>query len=391
MMAVMPYLIIYFSKQVGSLITGVLFLIVMISNVLGSVLGGSWSDKTGRKRIILLAELIIFLGYMGVAFSNSVWGVYPYISFLFFVLIQFSHGMVNPVYQALIIDVSSPLERKAIYTYSYWLRNIGIAIGSMVGAFLFFHYLFYLFLGVAAATLLSFFITLFFIKETYVPDQDYVNEHKGRRFKLLKSYTNMLGHRMFVVFSFASLLIISVEEQLTNYIGVRLANEFPEPIQFVPFLPLEVDGVNLLGILKSENTILVVCLTMILTGLLRKRHDQSVLLVGLVLFFIGYTVISISQSPVVLIVAMLFASIGEIMYIPVSQAMLANMVPDHARSTYMAVYSIAIMIGVSSAGIFMIISSWVPPIVLTGLIALMGVVSIHLFYRLGHNMSREGN
>ncbi|WP_406946285.1 MFS transporter [Halobacillus sp. SY10] len=101
-----------------------------------------------------------------------------------------------------------------------------------------------------------------------------------------------------------------------------------------------------------------------------------------VFFFAGYTIISISQSPFILVVAMFFASIGEIIYIPVSQAMLANMVPDHARSTYMAFYSIAAIIGVSSAGIFMIISSWLSPLVLTILIAIIGGVSMTLFYNL---------
>ncbi|TFB15027.1 MFS transporter [Filobacillus milosensis] len=390
-MSVLPYLIIYFSKQVGSLMTGILFLIVMISNVLGSVLGGYVSDKTGRKKVILLSELIIFVGYIGVALTNSTWGVYPYVTFLFFILIQFSHGLGNPVYQALIIDMSDPAERKFIYTYSYWLRNIGVAIGSMVGALLFFDYLFYLFLGVAVTTLFTFFITCLFIRETYVPVQK-SNSQKGRRsFQMIRSYTNIMSHRIFMIFSMASLLIISVEEQLTNYIGVRLANEIPEPIQVVSFLSFKVDGVNLLGILKSENTILVVCFTMILTRFISKRNDRNVLLIGLFLFFAGFTIISYSQSPSVLVLAMFFASMGEIMYIPVSQAMLSNMVPNDARSTYMAFYSIAAIIGVSTAGVFMIISSWLPPLVLTTLIGIMGVVSITLFYNLIKTQSDQKN
>ncbi|KHF41425.1 MFS transporter [Halalkalibacter okhensis] len=385
-MAVLPYLIIYFSKQVGSLMTGILFLIVMIFNVLGSVLGGYVSDKTGRKKLILISELIIFVGYIGVAFANSNWGVFPYVTFLFFILIQFSHGVGNPVYQALIIDMSTPEERKSIYTFSYWFRNIGIAIGSMIGAFLFFDYLFYLFLGVAVTTLFTFLMTYLFIKETYVPVQQSNNQKGKESFQMLRSYTKIMSHRFFVIFSVASLLFISVEEQLTNYIGVRLANEITDSIPFVSFLPFEVDGVNLLGILKSENTILVVCFTMILTGLINKRNDQHVLVIGLFFFFAGYTIISISQTPMILVLAMFFASIGEIMYIPVSQAMLSNMVPDHARSTYMAFYSVAAIMGVSSAGIFMIMSSWLSPITLTTIIGIMGVVSITLYFNLSKKL-----
>ncbi len=85
-MAVIPYLIIYLSQQVGTLITGILFLFVMLANVIGSLIGGFISDRIGRKKVILSAELIIFLGFIGVAFANSPWYLSPYVTFVFFYL-----------------------------------------------------------------------------------------------------------------------------------------------------------------------------------------------------------------------------------------------------------------------------------------------------------------
>lgn len=381
-MTVLPYLIIYFANLKGSIITGLLFFFVMLANVSGSVVGGYVSDKIGRKKIILLSEFTVFLGFIGAAFSNSPWGVFPYVTFLFFILIQFSTGAATPVYQALIIDISSPNERKTIYTYAYWVRNIGIALGSMIGAFLFFSHLFYLFLGVAIASLCSVLITLFFIKETYVPLSVLKKQEVHSTVHVLRTYTKILSHRFFTVFSIASLLIVSVEEQLTNYIGVRLAKEISDPVPLTPFFPFNVDGVNLLGILKTENTILIVALTFLVSYMIRKWKDKNSLLLGLLLFFVGYTVISISTNPSTLLIAMFIASIGEVMHIPVKQAMLSTIVPDHARSTYMAVYTVAVILGVSTAGIFMIISNWLSPIILTAVIAIMGVVSITLFFQL---------
>lgn len=88
-----------------------------------------------------------------------------------------------------------------------------------------------------------------------------------------------------------------MEEQLTNYIGVRLANTIDEPVPLG--FSFEVDGVNLLGILKAENTILVVCFTMIITKAFQKLYERNVLLIGLLLFVGGYTVISISTMGLV--------------------------------------------------------------------------------------------
>ncbi|WP_047986426.1 MFS transporter [Ornithinibacillus californiensis] len=378
-MTVIPYLIIYFAGQLGNVITGVLFLAVMIANIVGSFIGGYTSDRIGRKKIILISELAIMVGFIGAAITNSPLGSYPYLTFLFFLVIQFSNGAVNPVYQAFIIDISSPEERKVIYTYSYWIRNVAVAIGSMIGAFLFLNYLFFLLLTVAGTSLLSVVLIFIYVQETYTPVIESSKQKTTNNKHVFQSYKRILTHRFFIVFSIASLLVVSIEEQLTNYIGVRLANEIDDPI---PLVSLNVDGVNLLGILKGENTLLVVFFTLVITHVIRKWRENHVLLFGLFIYFFGYTILSINLSPIILIVAMFIATIGEIMYSPIMQTMLANLVPDNARSTYMAVYAIATILGVSSAGIFMIISNWVPPLLLTSIFAVMGLISIVLFYRL---------
>lgn len=56
-MAVIPYLIIYLSHQVGTLVTGILFLFVMLANVIGSLMGGFISDRIGRKKLFSLQNL----------------------------------------------------------------------------------------------------------------------------------------------------------------------------------------------------------------------------------------------------------------------------------------------------------------------------------------------
>ncbi|MEK3974690.1 MFS transporter [Psychrobacillus sp. FSL K6-1267] len=382
-MAVIPYLIIYLSHQVGTLVTGILFLFVMLANVIGSLMGGFISDRIGRKKVILSAELIIFLGFIGVAFANSPWYLSPYVTFVFFLFIQFSSGSSLPVYQALIIDITSPEDRRTVYTYSYWIRNTAIAIGSLIGAFLFFDYPFYLFLGVALCTLISVFITFLFIQETYTPNIEANNEKTNSSVKsIIHSYRIIFSQRAFTIFSIASLFIISVEEQLTNYIGVRLTKEINNPVPFFINLSWEIDGANLLGLLKAENTLLVVFLTVIIGRVMQKFKDRSILLIGLLFFFVGYVVISFNTTPYILILAMLLASIGEIMYMPIKQTLLANLVPNESRSTYLAFYEISSIIGISTAGIFMIISSWLPAIVLTLMMGIMGIISITIFYNL---------
>lgn len=387
-MAILPYIIIYFAGEVGKAVTGILFLCVMLASVLGSLLGGVVSDRVGRRKVILLAELFVFIGYIGAAAVNTTVGAYPYITFLFFIIIQFSTGVVNPAYQALIIDVSSPEERKMIYTYAYWVRNLGVAIGSMIGAFFFFSHLVLLLLSAALVSLLSILMTKVFIKETYQPNVQ--RQKRGQTIQMYKDYLEILRHKFFILFILASVLIVAVEEQLTNYIGIRLTEQLPNPVPIITAIPMELDGMNLLGFLKTENTLLVVTLTFVVITVIKKWKERVTFLVGLLLFFTGYTVLSFTTIPMLLIFAMFLASIGEMMYIPMQQALLANTVPDHARSTYMSLYGVSIFLGVSAAGVVVIVSEWLPSLVITGVIAFMGGLSFILFARLVSIEKKQG-
>lgn len=364
-MTVTPYIILYFSTQLGTLVTGFMFIGVIIASMLGSIIGGFAADKLGRRKVILLAELVIFIGFICAAMANSVYFTLPYVTFILFVIIHFFSGTAEPAYQALILDVSSPENRRSIYTYSYWLRNLAISIGALIGAVLFFEYKFYLFLSVALCTFISLSITLIYIKDSYQPNynnRESNDDEKKRKSTILKSFFNALlhviKHKTFTAFVIASSLVISVEEQLTNYIAVRLAKQMNHPQEILSFIPFTVDGVTLLGILKTENTILVVILTLLITQLLKKWNDRITLLSGLLLYFIGYVIISYSTQPFILIMAMFLASLGEIIHIPAKQAILANLIPDDARGTYMAVYSLFSFIGISTAGIFLIVSGY---------------------------------
>lgn len=394
-MSVTPYLIIFFSKQVGTVLTGFMFLGVMAASIAGSFAGGYVADRIGRKKVIVACEAVVSLGFIGVAFVNSPWLTLPYVFFILFLFNNLCMGAAGPAYQALIIDVSHPENRRAIYTVSYWLNNLAVAIGGLAGAFLFAEHHFALFLGVATSMAISLLITVTCIKETYVPKKlatPAANKQKQRTTAFLAdvmgAYRAVLKHRIFMLFTVANLLIIAVEEQLTNVIGLRLVREIPEPQQLFSFLTVQVDGMNLLGLLKTENTLLVVCLTVFVSYVMKRFKDRTALLTGVLLFFGGYIWISYSNSPAVLLIAMFIATLGEVMHIPVKQALLANMVPDHARSTYMAIHSLFHIVGVSSAGVFILASTWVPSLVMTGIFAWMGLVCLILFHRITTNVGQ---
>lgn len=390
-MAVTPYLVIYFENRLGTITTGLMFLGVIFSTMVGSIIGGYYSDRLGRKSIILLSEAFISIGYLVVAMANSPWANYPYITFILLLIIYFFSGMVNPAYQALIIDVSTPNNRKEIYTFSYWLNNLGIAIGGIIGAFLFKEYLFILLLGASLINLFSFLITLFFITETYIPNtiaktiKPTVQMSKSSLNKSIKpivqNFIKVLRNKKFAALAIANILILSLELQLTNYIEIRLDNLiFDKPL--IPKLNFTVDGIEMIGILRTENTILVVVLSIFISLMLKKFKDKHLLISGLLLYTIGYAVISYSSIPWILLIAMFFATIGELIHIPIKQTFVANIVPDDERSSYMAVYGLTSLFASIIAGVFIIIGVFMEPLLVTSIFLFMGLISIIIFERL---------
>lgn len=376
-MTVLPYIIIYFSKTVGTFITGFMFIFVLTASMIGSLTGGYAADHIGRKKVIVLSETIVSIGFACVALVNSPLFTMPYVTFFLFMVIYFFSGAAEPAYQALVIDVSSPDNRRSIYTYSYWLRNLAISIGGIIGAFLFFNHHFILYIGIALCLFISLVITISCIKETYTPIPPENIPKKRNTF--LKGYSQVLKHKSFTAFIVANLLLISMEEQLTNYMAIRLTNNIQEPQAFLFF---KADGINLVGILKSENTLLIVLFTIVISYFVKKYNDRFVILLGVSLYFLGYIMISLNDVPLLLIVAMFIATLGEMIYLPAKQTLLADLVPDHARSTYMAAYSLFSFIGISTAGIFILISTWLPPAVMSSIFGCMGLLCLLIYLRL---------
>lgn len=376
-MTVLPYIIIYFSKTVGTFITGFMFIFVLTASMFGSLTGGYVADHVGRKKVIVLSETIVSIGFACVALVNSPLFTMPYVTFFLFMVIYFFSGAAEPAYQALLIDVSSPDNRRSIYTYSYWLRNLAISIGGIIGAFLFFNHHFILYIGIALCLFISLVITISCIKETYTPIPPENIPKKRNTF--LKGYSQVLKHKSFTAFIVANLLLISMEEQLTNYMAIRLTNNIQEPQAFLFF---KADGINLVGILKSENTLLIVLFTIVISYFVKKYNDRFVILLGVSLYFLGYIMISLNDVPLLLIAAMFIATLGEMIYLPAKQTLLADLVPDHARSTYMAAYSLFSFIGISTAGIFILISTWLPAAVMSSIFGCMGLLCLLIYLRL---------
>ncbi|MGL4819670.1 MAG: MFS transporter, partial [Bacilli bacterium] len=278
---------------------------------------------------------------------------------------------------AMFVDVSTPETRKTIYSISYWTLNLAFGIGSIIGAVLYSNYFFHVLLSACVLSLSFFFIYWFLLEET--KPQKTVKAERFTFKILATSYRTVAKNPLFIRFFVFSTALMVLEFQLSNFIAVRLEHEFTPQTLLHTF---EITGIHIYGLLRTENTLLVVILALVVRRITNRMADHLQLLVGICLFTFGFAVVAVTNDLYVLLLATFVFTLGEMLYVPIKQAVLAVIVDEHARSQYMTVYHLHFRLALCLAALMLSVSSFISSIgmavgyVLIGLVALLLVRSI---------------
>lgn len=372
-----PFMAIYFDRSYGKTFTGLLFVSSILASIVAGTISGYWADKVGRKKILVSTEIVFFACYLVTALANSPWFTSPGLTAVTFVLISICFGVYGPVDDAMLLDVTTSKNRQFMYQIFYWGHNLTMALGTAVGAFLFEHFRFQLFSFATLAVVVSVVSTIFFIVDTYDPKKA-AEEHKRNQTKksgFFHSYIGVFKDWIFMGFVLAGTLLMTLEFQLSQYIGIRLANDVvPQKVWF-----LHVDGVKMLGFLQTENTIVVVILAAFVAKLVNRFPERWSLYTGCFLFTVGYSFITANSSPLLLFAAMLIATVGEVMRVPVQQSFIGDIVPVHSRSSYMSINGMSFQVSRVLASLGVLLGSILSPTQMGISAFVMGLAGILLF------------
>ncbi|HEY0165691.1 MAG TPA: MFS transporter [Jatrophihabitans sp.] len=383
------FIAIYLAERLGAAITGALVLLLAVLAIAAMLVGGHLSDTWGRRPVLIVGELaaFAFFGLMALAHVAG-WGALAvYVSYG---LVKFSTSMAMPANDSMIVDVTTTENRKFVYTVNYWAVNLALAIGAMLGGFLYRSH-FGLLLVIAAAGMAgSLLATVLLISETRprpAAGAPAAPSRPNGLSQMIDGYRLVFVDRVFARLLLAATLGMTLELQMNNYVGIRLAGDMPTQSLFGFD---NIDGPRMLGLLKAENTILVIVLALFSQVLLRRVSDRPRLYVGITMYTAGFAVLAVTNSAWVLLLACLVLTLGELLNVPIKQSILAELVPEQGRTRYMAAYNLNIRLAQSLAAVTIslgaIVSSWG----IAALYVLMGVVII-VQYRavLGHLQARQ--
>lgn len=331
---IFPFMAIYYSGIVGEARAGLLIMIQIIVQFIAGLYGGHFADILGRKKMMVLGESMKTIAFLGMLLVNSPVVSSVEITFLMMLLISISSGFINPAAEAMLIDVSTKETRAYMYSISYWTVNLSAMIGIMIGGWFFKNHFFSLLTGLFLMAVLTLLMTIFLIQETYIKSGR--EQITNGITSVFNTYKQVLKDIPYLLFTLGGVAILALEFQRDKFIGVRLDNEIVSEIVQVFNFTISYDGVKLLSLLCVENTLLIVLFTGLATKFIKNKPGELLMYTGFILFGTGFAVLAFSNNELILILAVVILTMGELLYVPTRQTKLADIVDNSKRGAYMA-------------------------------------------------------
>jgi len=141
-------------------------------------------------------------------------------------------------------------------------------------------------------------------------------------------YRVVLADRLYLVYLLVSMLMLIAYQQMYNTLSVYLRDSHGIPERGY-------------GALLSIDALLVVLLQFWMTRRVRNRSPMVMMAAGALLYMVGLAMFGFVSTYWLFVVAILLLTFGEMIVMPVSQALATRFAPEDMRGRYMAFFSLA--------------------------------------------------
>lgn len=374
-----PFFTLYITRKfdVGMTEAGILLAIFSVTGMAGSMVGGALADKIGRKIMIMSG---LFLS----AFSSLVMGFISELSIFFIasLFVGLLSNIAGPAQQAMIADLLPEEKRAEGFGVFRVIHNLAWVVGPSIGGLLAVRSYLLLFVSDAVFSTITALVILRFIQETK-PDRSDEKDTPGF-WETMGGYRKVVKNTFFMAFLGMVVLMVFVYQQLYSTLSVYLRDVHQ----------IFESGY---GILMSLNAFLVVLLQFWVTRTIRNRDPFLMMALGTAFYLIGFTSFGFIHGYILFMGAAVAITFGEMITIPVQQALVSRIAPEDMRGRYMAVsgfsYAIPSTIGPWAAGLVM--DNYNPNYVwyicgVVSLLAIGGFLGLHWFNGKKTNFSKKG-
>jgi MFS family permease len=317
---VIPFLALYLTKKIGvsPAESGMALLIYGLAAFLAAPLTGKLSDKVGSLRVMKFA----LFG------SGIIFFLYSFITDYYWILVaSFILAAVNesfrPANLSMITEIITPPQRRMAFALNRLAINAGMSIGPVIGGFLTlinFHYLFYAnaFASIAAGI---YFTSIYWSSLSKGEKQE-----TSETTDIISTVAfSILSDKSFVFFLLA---IIPANLVFFQHLGAL-------PLYIVNDLGYTTAAFGLFG---AINTILIILVEVPLNNWMANTSYRKSLMIGALLAGIGFGGFAIASTTILLAIAIIVFTFGEMIYFPTTAAFTSEIAPSGRRGEYMGYY-----------------------------------------------------
>lgn len=312
---VFPLLTLIMTSKLGytSDRAGLILTLLALVQAPAMLIGGKLSDHFGRKKLIIIFEILGASTFMVCGFVPTS-DITIYLIMLASILYAFAH----PAMDAMSVDLTNSGNRKAAFSLLYMGFNLGFAVGPIIGGLLFENLLPLVFIGDALTTLLSLWLIIRFIPET-MPHKDAVQmseleqQQKGSVFRVL------MQRKILLVFALIMMVFQFTYQQWSFALPQQMDVLFAE-------------GARQYGLIAGYNGILVIILTPIVTSVVANWKALRGTFAGGLMYAVAFGMLILFKDLPWFYVSVFFLTFGEVIIVIDAQAFIANFSPSSHRA-----------------------------------------------------------
>ncbi|RAG81365.1 MFS transporter [Streptacidiphilus pinicola] len=327
---VVTFLTLYLTTQRGfsPAVAGLVVSAFGLGGVFGAIGGGVLADRIGRRPTLLAAQALAALTTVLLGYTTQ-----PALIALVAGLLGLTSNAARPAISAIMADLVPARDRVRAFSLNYWAINIGFAVSASVAGVLSAHGYLLLFYGDAISTLLCAFVVFLRIPETRPERQPAVTEEQAAAEEPVGLGT------VFRDGPFISLVGLTFLIAMTIGLG-----QVAVPV----VMGRQGYSATDYGLVVALNGLLIVLAQIPATRLVRRRGRTAVQVVSSLLFGFGMALCAFTPGTGagaggmgVYMLSVVVWTVGEIIWTPVNQALVAELSPVHGRGRYQGAYSLA--------------------------------------------------
>jgi len=359
----LPYLVVYLANnfqlsvsQIGLLIGGALIIASLLS-----LYGGHLVDTVRTHTLVVVSTLVFTLAFVSAMASRS-----AALFFLCLVLINLALAVVDIAAKAGFCALLPVAERAEVFAIKYTLRNVGYAVGPLLGVAMLElddH------LPFVASALIGLGTGLAYQRLGDRGLQAAAPAQLGAAFAQVA--LGLARDRRLVYFTLGGVLSAVVLGQFGAYLS-----------QYLMVTTSPAEAARLVGYLVTTNAVTVIALQHLIGRRISRQHLMPWLLAGMGLFIAGLLGFSLADSVLAWCLAMLVFTLGEIIVIPAEYMFIDLIAPEHLRGVYYGAQNLSnlgtalgpVMVGIA-------LGQWWPGAIFYLLV--MSVILAAVFYWMG--------